>query len=111
MATGTFVLEQSKNGKVKFNLEAANHQVILTSELYEKKASALKGIESVRKNAAANRFDRRTAKNGSPYFVLLAANKEVIGTSEMHSSAAALERGIASVQSNAPDAKVVDKAA
>ena len=109
MATGSFVIEKSKNGKFRFNLKAANHQVVLTSEAYEKKASATKGIDSVRKNAASDRFERKTAKDGSPYFVLLATNKEVIGTSEMYKSSAAMERGIASVRANAPNAVVVDK--
>jgi uncharacterized protein YegP (UPF0339 family) len=41
-------------GKVHFNLLATNGQVIATSEPYESKAAALKGIESV-KNAPKRR--------------------------------------------------------
>ena len=36
---------------VRFNLKAANGEIIATSEAYEAKASALNGVESVRKNA------------------------------------------------------------
>lgn len=109
---GTFELKTTSNGKYLFNLKAGNGQVILTSETYEQKASALNGIESVRKNAATEaNFDRRTAKSGEPYFVLLAGNKQEIGRSEMYSGASALENGIASVKTNAPAAKVDDTTA
>lgn len=47
-----FVLEKGSTGKYHFNLHAANGQVIATSQRYESKESALKGIESVRHNAA-----------------------------------------------------------
>ena len=54
-----FELKKSKNDKFVFNLLAANGQVILTSEMYESRASALNGIEAVRKNAPNDgRFGR-----------------------------------------------------
>ncbi|ENV38404.1 YegP family protein [Acinetobacter venetianus] len=40
----------SKNEKPYFNLKAANHQVIGTSQLYASEQSREKGIESVKKN-------------------------------------------------------------
>ena len=46
-----FELKKSKNDKFVFNLLAGNGQVILTSEMYDSKASALNGIESVKKTA------------------------------------------------------------
>ena len=49
---GKFVLEKGSTGKFHFSLHAANGQVIATSQHYESKESALKGIESVRHNAA-----------------------------------------------------------
>ena len=42
----------ASNGKEHFNLKAANHQVIGTSQLYASAASRDAGIESVRKNGA-----------------------------------------------------------
>jgi uncharacterized protein YegP (UPF0339 family) len=48
---GKFVLKKGSTGKFHFNLQAANGQVIATSEAYESKASALNGIESVKRNA------------------------------------------------------------
>jgi len=107
---GKFVLKTAKNGKVHFNLKASNGQVILTSEKYETRAAAVKGIESVRKNSASDvRFERKKAKDGSPFFTLKAANGEPIGKSEMYKSASSMEGGIASVAKNAPDANVVDE--
>jgi uncharacterized protein YegP (UPF0339 family) len=108
---GIFDLKKAANGQFMFNLKAANHEVILTSELYHQKHSALEGIASVKTNAAQDeRYDRRKAKDGSPYFVLLAANRQVIGTSEMYSSAAAMENGIRSVKQNGPTAEIHDSA-
>jgi len=46
-----FERKESKSGKPMFNLLAANHQVIGTSELYESVAARDNGIESVKKNA------------------------------------------------------------
>lgn len=43
--------KQSNSGKFMFNLKAANHQVIGTSQLYEAVASRDNGIESVKKHA------------------------------------------------------------
>lgn len=106
---GSFVVEKGSTGKYRFNLRAGNNQIILSSETYETKSSALGGVESVRKNSQDDaRFTRKTAKNGSPYFVLTSTNGQVIGTSEMYSSSAAMENGIKSVVANAPDARVVD---
>lgn len=104
---GKFEVKKASNGQFYFHLKASNGQVILASEQYKEKRSALGGIESVRKNAPLdNRYDRRTAKNDQPYFVLKASNGEIIGQSETYSSAAALENGIESVKKNAPDAAV-----
>ncbi len=107
---GSFVIEKGSTGKFRFNLRAGNNDIILSSETYESKAGATKGIESVRTNSQIDeRFLRKTATNGSPYFVLTAANKETIGKSEMYSSSSAMENGIKSVAANAPKATVVDK--
>lgn len=105
-----FELKKSKDDKFVFNLLAGNGQVVLTSEIYESKASALNGIESVKKNAAnAGRFGRLSAKNGAPYFTLKAANGQVIGQSQMYSGEKARDAGIESVQANAPEALVDDQ--
>ncbi len=104
---GKFELKQAKNGDFHFNLLAGNGQIILSSEMYKTKASAVNGIESVQKNAPDDaRYDRLTSSNGKPYFVLKAANHQIIGQSQMYESEASRDNGIESVKKNAPDAKV-----
>lgn len=49
---GKFEVYSDKAGKTRFRLKAGNGEIIAASEAYESKSSALKGIESVRKNAA-----------------------------------------------------------
>lgn len=106
---GKFILKKTNKGSFVFNLKASNGQVILTSEPYSDKRSAMNGIESTRKNAGKDaNYERRTAKNGQPYFVLKAANTQVIGQSEMYASKASMENGIASVMRNAPGAVLED---
>lgn len=105
-----FQLKKSKNDKFFFSLHAGNGQSILSSEMYEAKASALGGIESVKKNALDDaRYERLSGKDGSPYFVLKATNGQVIGSSEMYSSAAARDSGIESCKTNAPGAVTDDQ--
>ncbi len=107
-----FELKKSRNDKFVFNLLASNGQVILTSELYESRASALNGIESVRKNAADDgRYGRLCAKDGSPYFTLKAGNGQVIGQSQRYSGEKAREAGIESVKAHAPNAVADDQSA
>ena len=109
---GKFELKRSKNDKYFFNLLASNGQVILSSEMYEAKASAVNGIESVKKNAGdAARYSRETGKDGSPYFTLKATNGQVIGQSQMYASEATRDAGIESVKTNAPSATVDDQTA
>jgi len=106
---GKFDLKKSPSGKFMFNLKAGNGQIILTSELYETKASAENGIASVKSNAGNDaRYDRRESKKGEPYFVLKAGNGQIIGMSEMYSGTAAMENGIASVKANGPNAETQD---
>ena len=107
--SGIFELGKSTNDKFMFNLKAGNGQVILTSQMYESKASALQGIESVKTNAPQDdRFERTEATSGQPYFNLKAANGLVIGRSQTYSSVSAMENGIESVKSHAPDAALKD---
>ena len=58
---GKFELYKDSAGKFRFRLKASNGQVIATGEAYETRASALKGIESVRKNAGDAALDDQTS--------------------------------------------------
>lgn len=106
---GKFELKKSKNDKFFFSLLAGNGQNILQSEMYESKASAQNGIESVRKNSTdAGRFEKLTSTKGEPYFVLKAANHQVIGNSQMYASEKSRDNGIDSCTAHAPNAAIED---
>ena len=106
---GKFEIKKGTSGKYRFNLKAGNGQIILSSESYETKQGAEKGIESVRKNAPDdNRYERKTAKNEEAFFVLKAVNGEPLGRSETYSSVSAMENGIEAVRKNATDAQIVE---
>jgi uncharacterized protein YegP (UPF0339 family) len=56
---GRFVLKKGTSGKYHFDLVAANGQVIATSETYERKMDALRGIESVKRDALDAQIEDR----------------------------------------------------
>lgn len=104
-----FELKLAKNGKYFFNLLATNGEVILTSQMYASKATAKKGIASVKNNSeATEQFETLKNKSGKDYFVLKAKNHQVIGTSQGYSSTRAMNGGIKSVSKNAPKAEITD---
>jgi uncharacterized protein len=107
---GKFELYEDKGGEFRFRLKAGNGEIVGASEGYKAKASALNGIESVKKNAAvAERFSVSEGKNGKWYFNLKAGNHEVILSSQGYSSKSAAEDGTGAVQRAAADASVDDQ--
>ncbi len=105
-----FHLKTAKDGQVHFNLHAANGQVILTSELYKSKASALNGIASVRNNSQREgAFEVKPAAGGKFHFVLKATNGQVVGQSQLYASQAGCEKGVESVKNNAVAALLEDE--
>ena len=110
--SGKFELKKAKDGQFYFNLLAGNGQVILSSEMYKAKDSALNGIDSVKKNAQREgAFETKISSNDKHYFVLKATNGQVVGQSQMYSSASACKGVIESVQNNAPGAETDDQSA
>ena len=118
---GKFVVKATKTGFV-FNLKAGNGETIATSEVYTTEAACMKGIESVRKNAADAKPEDQTAadvvavtnpkfevytdKGGEFRFRLKARNGEVIAASEGYKAKVSCLNGVDSVRRNAPDAAV-----
>ena len=49
--SGKFELYNDAQGKFRFRLKAGNGEIIAVGEAYESKASAINGIESIKKNA------------------------------------------------------------
>ena len=111
---GEFVMKKVATG-VKFDLRAANGEVIATSEVYKTQAACRKGIQSVCKNApkapledqvAADavlpnpKFELYQDKAGLYRFRLRARNGGIIAVSEGYSTRQACLNGIESVKIN-----------
>lgn len=105
-----YELLRAKNGQYYFNLEAANGQVIGTSETYTSKSNANRGMRSVIDNVAkyleyramnrGARFEIKTGADGRFYFNLRAQNGEIVLSSQGYSSEAAALNGTFSVVDN-----------
>ena len=109
MKNPKFQIYQTKTGKYRFRLCAVNGQVILTSQSYAAKSSALNGAESVKKNSQSeSQFVVGEAKNGTHFFNLKAANSQVIGTSQMYKTKASCKNGVKAVGRDAPKAGTED---
>lgn len=106
---GYYELKKTEAGKFHFTLNAGNHEVILSSQLYAEKDNAENGIESTRTNGTHEaRYERKLSAKGEPYFLLKAPNGQIIGTSEMYGSEASRDNGIRSVAANCPSIVVKD---
>ncbi len=106
---GKFELYSDKAGEFRFRLKAGNGEIILSSEGYKKRASAMNGIESVKKNAANDaRYEKKEGSSGKFSFNLKAANGQVIGTSQSYKSESGRDNGVESVKKNAPDAAIAE---
>ena len=98
---GWFELKKTPSGEFRFNLKAGNGEIVLSSEGYKAKASALNGINSVQKNCGkTSNFNKLVAKNGKHYFTLKAANNQIIGNSQMYADESGRDNGIESVKKN-----------
>ena len=102
----------------KFDLLAANGQIIATSEVYETEAACRKGIHSVCNSAPKAKFADLTEdgklptnprfelfldKAGGYRFRLRSRNGQVIAVSEDYTTREACENGIESVKKNAAE--------
>jgi len=102
----TFELYTDKADQFRFRSKAGNGEIILASQGYTVKESAMNGIESVKTNAADDvNYDRKETEAGHS-FNLLAANKLVIGSSQVYTTASSRDNGIESVKKNASEANV-----
>ena len=60
LADARYETKESSNGKFFFNLKAANHQVIGTSQMYATAASRDAGMASVKANGASTNIKDKT---------------------------------------------------
>jgi uncharacterized protein YegP (UPF0339 family) len=97
------------DGRYYFHLRADNGEIVLQSQAYTRRTSAVDGTSSVRDNGVdpAN-YEIRAAQNGQAYFVLKAANGQVVGVSESYASESNAQRGIDTVSQLIADGTVID---
>lgn len=121
MAVSRFCIRKTSSG-YKFDLLAANGQVVLTSEVYSSRAAARKGAASVRLIAPAAPLENRTEtpilprpnpkfelyldKAGKYRFRLKARNGKIVGVSEGYNNKSGGLNGIESVRINASEAEI-----
>ena len=112
---GKYYIRKTNTG-IKFDLKAANGEVIATSEVYKSKTACLNGIKSVRTNAFLAELEDQTNedfekcknpkyemyldKAGEHRFRLKAKNGQIIATSEGYKAKKSCLNGIESVRVN-----------
>jgi uncharacterized protein YegP (UPF0339 family) len=107
---GKFVLKRAKNNDFYFSLIAGNGEPVGRSEMYKSRASALNGIDSVKRNAPdATHFLVKEGRDGQHYLSLKASNGQVILAGEGYSSHAAALKGGDAVARAALDARLIDE--
>lgn len=116
-----FEIKKSKDDRYVFNLYAANHVIVATSQVYSSSSAAMNGIKSVIANADAPVEDQ-TIKNGESVtypkweiyrdkgeafrFRLNASNGSTVCHSQGYTSKVSCKNGIESIRKNAAAARV-----
>ena len=122
---GAFEIKKSKDGRYVFNLYAANHVIIATSQIYSSAQSANIGIKSVIANAEKAAIEDQTLatvntesfpkweiytdKSGQYRFRLLASNGSCVCHSQGYTKKASCKNGIESIIRTVKSA-TIDKA-
>jgi uncharacterized protein YegP (UPF0339 family) len=89
-------------GKFHFRLKSPNGETILASEAYAQKASALNGIQAVKRHAGeSSNYEIKAVSGGKWHFVLRATNGETIGSSQLYADRDGARLGIAAVAKHA----------
>ncbi len=85
-------------------------KVIIKSENYKAKKSALNGIESVRKNSQIDsRYELKEAKNGKFFFNIKASNGQIVGTSAFFNTKDERDKIIQKLKQEAKDAPLKEE--
>ena len=63
---GKFVIKKGPTGKFRFSLVSTNGQIVASSQAYENKAAAMRGVASVQKLAAGARVVDLTVAASAP---------------------------------------------
>lgn len=91
-----FAVFKGIDAKYYFNLRAANGEIVMQSQSYSARSSAVGGVGSVQSNGKiASRYELRATGAGEYYFVLKASNGAVIARGETYASKWNAERAVA----------------
>ena len=108
-----FQILEASDGEWYFNVVAANHQIVGTSEMYSTKSNATRGASTVRAlanllgaqaqqqdAAKALRYEVFQGEDKKFYFHLRAGNGEIVLSSQGYTAKASAQNGVASVNTN-----------
>jgi uncharacterized protein YegP (UPF0339 family) len=123
---GQFQILEASDGEWYFNVVAANHEIIGTSEMYATKYNAQRGAGTVRalanllgaqaqeqSAAHAVRYEVFQGEDKKFYFHLRAGNGEIVLASQGYTAKASAQNGVASVNANGATAtkyEIIDTA-
>lgn len=120
---GKFIIRTTEDG-FSFSLFAANGEPVAVSDVYTNRNACLKGLESVRRNAAAKvedqtvrgfetlanpKYELYRDRKRQYRYRLRARNGKIIATGGGHTDKELCLQGIESVRRNAPKSRVIDK--
>ena len=119
---GAFEIKKSKDGRYVFNLFAANHVIVATSQIYSSSQSAMVGIKSVISNAEKANVEDQTLKSFQPQpypkwelyidkagqyrFRLCASNGSCVCHSQGYTQKSTCKKGIESIIRTVKTAKI-----
>ncbi|MFW5845825.1 MAG: YegP family protein [Planctomycetota bacterium] len=104
-----YLLKRDPEQRFVFSLVGADQEVVLTSEGYERKSSALKGIRAVQRNCLRpERYRALSSADRGSYFVLRSTNNKIIGISRMFPDARSRSDGMEAVRRAGGTVRVQD---
>ena len=105
----TFEVFKGLDKQSYFHLVAGNGEIVLQSEGYKSKTSALGGIESVRENGKEDaQYEILEAENGQFFFHILGGNGEIVAWGETYVSEENAQRAVDSLMDLIRSEKIAD---
>ncbi len=102
-----FVLRKSEaESPFSFVFQGKDDKILLKSENYKQKSSAINGIESVKKNCLEDeRYELKVSKSGKYFFNIKSTNGQIVGTSAFFDSEEDRKNAISYLKRYCKDAK------
>ncbi len=102
-----FVLRKSEaESPFSFVFKGKDDKILIKSENYKQKTSALNGIESVKKNCLEDaRYEFKTSKSDKYFFNIKSTNGQIVGTSAFFDSEEDRKNAISYLKRYCKDAK------